>query len=35
MRLATIKLNGQEIAGIDIARGVMPIYAINAYKGTA
>jgi len=35
MRLATIKLRGQEIAGIDISRGVMPIAAINAYKGTA
>ena len=35
MRLATIKLRGQEIAGIDISKGVMPISAINAYKGTA
>lgn len=35
MRLATIKINGQEVAGIDIPKGVLPIYAINAYKGTA
>ena len=35
MRLATIKLRGQEIAGIDISSGVMTISAINSYKGTA
>ncbi|MCI2110050.1 MAG: fumarylacetoacetate hydrolase family protein [Acidaminococcaceae bacterium] len=31
----TIKLKGQEVAGIDLTKGVMPIHAINAYKGTA
>jgi 2-keto-4-pentenoate hydratase/2-oxohepta-3-ene-1,7-dioic acid hydratase in catechol pathway len=35
MRLVTIKLKGQEVAGIDLTKGVMPIHAINAYKGTA
>ena len=34
MRLATIKLNGTEIAGIVTAGGVLPIAALNAAKGT-
>ena len=35
MRLATIKLNGSEIAGIVTELGVLPIAALNAAKGTA
>ena len=35
MRLATIKLNGQEIAGIATKKGVLPIACLNAKKGTA
>ncbi len=35
MRLATIKLNGSEKAGIVLKSGVLPIEALNASKGTA
>ena len=35
MRLATIKLNGAEIAGIATEKGVLPIACLNAKKGTA
>lgn len=35
MRLATIKMNGSEIAGIVIPKGVVPISAVNKAKGTA
>ncbi len=35
MRLATIRQNGAEIAGIVTAGGVFPIAALNAAKGTA
>ena len=35
MRLATIRLKGAEVAGIATERGVMPISAVNAVKGTA
>ena len=35
MRLATIKLNGKEQAGIVTAKGVFPIAMLNAAKGTA
>lgn len=35
MRLATIKQNGREIAGIVTAGGVFPVEALNAAKGTA
>ena len=35
MRLATIKLNCAEIAGIVVKKGVLPIRAVNAAKGTA
>lgn len=35
MRLATIKMNGSEIAGIVTAKGVLPISAVNKAKGTA
>ncbi len=35
MRLATIKLNGKEIAGIVTESGMLPIAALNAAKGTA
>ena len=34
MRLATIKLNNAEVAGIVTAGGVLPIAALNATKGT-
>ena len=34
MRLATIKWNGAEIAGIVTERGILPIKAVNARKGT-
>lgn len=35
MRLATIKLNGAETAGIVGKAGILPIKALNAAKGTA
>ena len=35
MRLATIKWNGAESAGIVTEQGVLPIKAVNARKGTA
>ena len=35
MRLATIKLKGREQAGIVTVRGVLPLAALNAAKGTA
>ena len=35
MRLATIRLGEKEKAGIVTGRGVMPIAAVNAAKGTA
>ena len=35
MRLATIKTNGSEKAGIVLSGGVLPIEALNAAKGTA
>lgn len=35
MRLATIKLNGAETAGIVTARGIYPIRALNAYQGSS
>lgn len=35
MRLATIKKDGAEIAGIVTATGIFPIAALNATKGTA
>lgn len=35
MRLATIKCNGRETAGIVTETGVLPIAALNAAKGTA
>ena len=35
MRLATIQLNHAEIAGIVTEKGVLPIKAVNAQKGTA
>ncbi|MFR8392053.1 MAG: hypothetical protein ACLVBJ_04100 [Pilosibacter sp.] len=35
MRLATIKVNGTEKAGIVLKRGILPIKALNAAKGTA
>ena len=35
MRLATINLNGAEIAGIVTEQGILPIKAVNAQKGTA
>ena len=35
MRLATIKVNGTEKAGIVLKNGVLPIEALNAAKGTA
>ena len=34
MRLATIKLHGAEIAGIVTGKGILPVAALNAYKGT-
>ena len=34
MRLATIKLHGAEIAGIVTRKGILPVAALNAYKGT-
>jgi len=35
MRLATIKLNSQEIAGIVTSKGVYPLAVLNEKKGTA
>ena len=35
MRLATVYLGNEEKAGIVTGRGVMPIAAVNAAKGTA
>lgn len=35
MRLATIKWQGKEIAGIVTGKGVLPVAAVNAAKGTA
>ena len=35
MRLATIKYNGKELAGIVTVKGILPIAALNAAKGTA
>lgn len=35
MRLATIKHNGAEIAGIVTSKGVLPVAALNAAKGTS
>ena len=35
MRLATIKLRGKEVAGIVTNTGVLPLAALNGYKGTA
>jgi len=35
MRLATIKLAGSEVAGIVTEDGILPIHAINTYRGTA
>lgn len=35
MRLATIKWNHAEIAGIAVSEGVLPIAALNAAKGTS
>lgn len=35
MRLATIRQNNQEIAGIVTEKGIFPIQALNAAKGTA
>ena len=35
MRLATIKLNGAEVAGIVTEKGILPVHALNAAKGTA
>ena len=35
MRLATIKLNNAEVAGIVTAKGILPIPALNEAKGTA
>ena len=34
MRLATIKLKGAEVAGIVLEKGVLPLAALNAAKGT-
>ena len=35
MRLATILIKGAEVAGIVMEKGVMPLSAVNAAKGTA
>lgn len=35
MRLATIRLNGAEIAGIVTEKGICPIRALNSFKGTS
>ena len=35
MRFATIKKDGREIAGILTKKGVYPVEALNAAKGTA
>ena len=34
MRLATIKLHGAEVAGIVARKGIVPVAALNAAKGT-
>lgn len=34
MRLATMKYNGKELAGIVVDKGILPIAALNAAKGT-
>ena len=34
MRLATVKWNGKETAGIVTQKGVLPIACLNAAKGT-
>ena len=34
MRLATIKLHGAGVAGIVTGKGILPVAALNAYKGT-
>ena len=34
MRLATIKWNDKEICGIVTAKGVLPLAALNASRGT-
>ena len=34
MRLATIKLNNAEVAGIVTAKGILPIAKLNEAKGT-
>ena len=34
MRLATIKLHGAEVAGIVTGKGILPVAALNAYRGT-
>lgn len=34
MRLATIKLHGAEVASIVTKKGILPVAALNAYKGT-
>ena len=35
MRLATIRFRGREAAGIAVSKGVLPIAALNAARGTA
>lgn len=35
MRFATMKLHGEEVAGIVAANGILPLAALNAYQGTA
>lgn len=35
MRLATIKYNGKELAGIVSEQGILPVAALNAAKGTS
>ena len=35
MRLATIKLNNAEVAGIVTSKGIYPIAKLNEVKGTA
>lgn len=35
MRLATMKYNSKELAGIVVDKGILPIAALNAAKGTA
>jgi hypothetical protein len=33
MRLCTVKLNGQETAGVATASGIVPVQLINAHSG--